>query len=621
MTLLNILEKRAAESPRKIAFTFHHDPPCTYGDLWQQITCCGGYLLQQGLKPGEPVIIVIPNSGQFFYAFYGVQWAGGIAVPVFPGSGSERILKLADLCGATLIITSDTYPPDNLDELKQKAKTNNRRLFPVEKTIKSFCGGIESVGQWVSESVGQKVRRVERAEDRRQKTEDGNEKTVSQWVNEKKGLKASKPFLHENSNTLYDHQHFDAFSAESVQLKKPSGGPKGLIGPPCHGALVAEGNTAFIQFTSGSVGDPKGVQLTHANLITNVEQMIAGMEITQPDIFVSWLPVYHDMGLILMTMVPFYLGLPLTLLPTGYNYLKTWLKTIQDQGATFTAAPDFAYRLCLLYIKDPENYDLSSLRVALNAAEMVRSGTIQRFEERFKLEHVMLPAYGLAEATVGVCSWQPGEKVKVDTRGFVSVGSPFPGVQMRIARDNKPAKPGEIGEILVKSEANTGGYFQNPKATKDLFTQEGYIKTGDLGYVDKDGDYFIVGRKKNIIIQGGFNIAAGEIEELVDEFPFVRRSAAVGIDRGSTEGEQVYIFIEVNLKKSQLQKQEIFEDITLEVVQQFDRMFGFKPGRVYLLKTRAVPMTYNGKIKYLQLKEDYVNGTLRKEGLILFPEY
>jgi acyl-CoA synthetase (AMP-forming)/AMP-acid ligase II len=547
MTLLNILEKRAAESPGKIAFTFHHDPPCTYGDLWQQITCCGGYLLQQGLKPGEPVIIVIPNSGQFFYAFYGVQWAGGIAVPVFPGSGSERILKLADLCGATLIITSDTYPPDNLDELKQKAKTNNRRLFPVEKTIKSFCGG----------------------------------------------------------------------RAQSAKRKAQSA----MRHAPCAFPLVAEGNTAFIQFTSGSVGDPKGVQLTHANLITNVEQMIAGMEITQPDIFVSWLPVYHDMGLILMTMVPFYLGLPLTLLPTGYNYLKTWLKTIQDQGATFTAAPDFAYRLCLLYIKDPENYDLSSLRVALNAAEMVRSGTIQRFEERFKLEHVMLPAYGLAEATVGVCSWQPGEKVKVDTRGFVSVGSPFPGVQMRIARDNKPAKPGEIGEILVKSEANTGGYFQNPKATKDLFTQEGYIKTGDLGYVDKDGDYFIVGRKKNIIIQGGFNIAAGEIEELVDEFPFVRRSAAVGIDRGSTEGEQVYIFIEVNLKKSQLQKQEIFEDITLEVVQQFDRMFGFKPGRVYLLKTRAVPMTYNGKIKYLQLKEDYVNGTLRKEGLILFPEY
>jgi acyl-CoA synthetase (AMP-forming)/AMP-acid ligase II len=574
MTLLTILEKRAAESPGKIAFTFHNDPPCTFSDLWQRITWCGGYLLQQGLKPGEPVIIAIPNSSQFFYAFYGVQWAGGVAVPVFPGSGSERILKMADLCGTALIITSKTYPPDNIDELKQKAKVSNRRLLPVEKTIKSFCGGSPEA------SRGQFFQKA----------------------------------------------------------------------PP----LAAGGNTAFIQFTSGSVGDPKGVQLTHANLITNVEQMIAGMEITKSDIFVSWLPVYHDMGLILMTMVPFYLGLSLTLLPTGYNYLKTWLKTIQDQGGTFTAAPDFAYRLCLLYIKDPENYDLSSLRVALNAAEMVRSGTIQRFEERFKLEHVMLPAYGLAEATVGVCSWKPGEKVKVDSRGFVSVGSPFPGVQMKIARDKKPAKPGEIGEILVKSEASTGGYFQNPKATKDLFTQEGYIKTGDLGYVDEDDHYFIVGRKKNIIIQGGFNIAAGEIEELVDEFPFVRRSAAVGIDRGSTEGvapptyyysrntqmpeekfrnenkvlqyskiegEQVYIFIEVNLKKSQLQKQEIFMDITLEVVQRFDNMFGFKPGRVYLLKTRAIPMTYNGKIKYLQLKEDYINGTLRKEGLILFPEY
>jgi len=531
-TLLNILEKRAAESPEKIAFTFHHDPPCTYGDLWQQISCCGGYLLQQGLKPGEPVIIVIPNSGQFFYAFYGVQRAGGIAVPLFPGSGNERILKLADLCGAALIITSQTYPPDNIDELKQKAKASNRRLLPVEKTIKSFCGGSRG-----------------------------------------------------------------AVFSKSAPL------------------------AAFIQFTSGSVGDPKGVQLTHANLITNVEQMIAGMEIRPTDIFVSWLPVYHDMGLILMTMVPFYLGLPLTLLPTGYNYLKTWLKTIQDQGATFTAAPDFAYRLCLLYIKDPENYDLSSLRVALNAAEMVRSGTIQRFEERFKLEHVMLPAYGLAEATVGVCSWKPGKKIKVDSRGFVSVGTPFPGVQMKIARDNKPAKPGDIGEILVKSEANTRGYFQNPKATKDLFSHEGYIKTGDLGYVDEDSHYFIVGRKKNIIIQGGFNIASGEIEELVDEFPFVRRSAAVGIDRGGPEGEQVYIFIEVNLKKSQLQKQETFMDITLEVVQQFHNTFGFKPGRVYLLKTRAVPMTYNGKIKYLQLKEDYINGTLRKEDLILFPEY
>jgi acyl-CoA synthetase (AMP-forming)/AMP-acid ligase II len=233
----------------------------------------------------------------------------------------------------------------------------------------------------------------------------------------------------------------------------------------------------------------------------------------------------------------------------------------------------------------------------------------------------MLPAYGMAEATVGVCSWKPKRKIKVDRRGFVSVGLPFPEVQMRIMQDRKPAKPGEIGEIWVKSKANTMGYFQNPTATKGLFDKQGYIRTGDLGYMDEDSNYFIVGRKKNIIIQGGFNISAREVEELVDDLPFVRRSAAIGIDRGGHEGEQVYIFIEVRLKKSRLQKQEAMTDITIDVVQQFEFSFGFKPGRVYLLKPGSIPMTYNGKIKYPQLKELYMNGTLRKKELIIFPEY
>jgi acyl-CoA synthetase (AMP-forming)/AMP-acid ligase II len=129
------------------------------------------------------------------------------------------------------------------------------------------------------------------------------------------------------------------------------------------------------------------------------------------------------------------------------------------------------------------------------------------------------------------------------------------------------------------------------------------------------------GEKKNIIIQGGFNISAREVEELVDDFPFVRRSAAIGIDRGSHEGEQVYIFIEVRLKKSQLQMEEELMDITVEVVQQFNKTFGLHPGRVYLLKPGAIPMTYNGKIKYLQLKDLYMNGTLRKKELLIFPEY
>jgi len=528
-TLLHILEQWAVREPERIAFTFHSDPPCTFGHLWQSINHCGCYLLQQGLKARDRVLIAIPNSSQFFHAFYGVQRAGGIAVPVFPGSGGERLIKLADLCGAAFIMISKTFPPARPDELKQKAKEYHREIRFVEE---GAC------------------------------------------------CQEERPF--------------------------PEILPRDI---------------SFIQFTSGSVGEPKGVQLTHANLVTNMEQMIAGMEITAADVFVSWLPVYHDMGLILMTMVPFYLGIQLVLLPTGLNYLKTWLGAIREWKATFTAAPDFAYRLCLVYLRDPENYHLSTLRVALNAAEPVRSSTVNRFEEKYRLRNVMLPAYGLAEATVGVCSWKPGEKIKVDSRGFVSVGVPFPGVNMRIVENSTPVKPGKIGEILVKSKANTPGYFQNPNASSELFDMDGYIRTGDLGYVDGDGDYYIVGRKKNIIIQGGFNISAREVEELVDKLPSVRRSAAVGIDRGSAEGEQVYVFMEVKLKKSQVQNQEALMNITIEVVRQFDHTFGFKPGRVYLLKPGSIPMTYNGKIKYLLLQERYMNGTLRKEGFILFPGY
>lgn len=535
-TLLDVLAKRAAKEPAKTAFTFHNDPPCSYKDLWQEISACAALLLDQGLQPKDRVIIAIPNSGQFFFGFYGVQLAGGIAVPVFPGSGPGRIIKLAALCEAAFILISTTSPMAKEDKIADLEQLTNEKGIPLLMLENKKENGIEPI--------------------------------------EKKSF-----------------------------------------------PTVLPGDVAFIQFTSGSTGNPKGVQLTHEGLVTNVNQMIKGMKIRDDDIFVSWLPVYHDMGLILMTMTPFYLGLGLFLLPTGLHYLKAWLHAIEEHQGTFTAAPDFAYRLCLIYIRDPWNYDLSSLRAALNAAEPVRSTTVNQFQDNFELENVLLPAYGLAEATVGVCSHQPGLPIKVDKRGFVSVGKPFPGVKMRIMQVDSQAKPGQIGEIQIKSPANTIGYFGNIDASSQLLAGEGYIHTGDLGYMDEEGDYYIVGRSKNIIIHGGNNISSQEIEEWADQLPFVRRSAALGINRGKEEGEQVYIFIEVSLTRSQLQEEELLLDTGIDIVQNFSDTFGFKPGRVYLVKPGAIPMTYNGKIKYLQLKEDYQSNTLRKKNLILFPDY
>jgi fatty-acyl-CoA synthase len=318
-------------------------------------------------------------------------------------------------------------------------------------------------------------------------------------------------------------------------------------------------------------------------------------------------------------MVPFCLNAECLLLPSTLLNIRRWISTMSSSGGTFTAAPDFAYRWALVYTKHPGRYDLSRLRVALNAAEPVRAKTIRSFHTAFGLADSMTPAYGLAEATVGVSSWRPGRPVKVDDRGFVSVGRPFPGIEVGIVRKGRLAGPGVQGEIVVKSPANTPGYFENPTATQRLFWKDGYIRTGDLGYMDADGDLFIIGREKNIIIQSGQNISPQEVEETVDGLPFVRLSAAVGIDRGGVDGEQVYVFAEIKTKAGQ--SLEELRALSAGIVQRFILRMGYRPGRVYLLKPRSIPRTSNGKVRYPALKSRYLNGSLRREGRILFPDF
>jgi acyl-CoA synthetase (AMP-forming)/AMP-acid ligase II len=389
--------------------------------------------------------------------------------------------------------------------------------------------------------------------------------------------------------------------------------------PPAPPVEVDSQDIAFLQYTSGSTGDPKGVKLTHHGLLTNMDQMIAGMGITEEDSFVSWLPVHHDMGLILMTMVPMLLARPMVLMPTSVRSIRRWMQTIADHRATFTAAPDFAYRLAVRYLRDGDHPDLSTLRVALNAAEPVRTGTVEAFERRFDLGHVMAPAYGLAEATVGVSMWGPGEKIISDQRGCVSVGQPFPEIEIRIETEEGVAEPGELGEIIVSSPANTRGYWGNPEATRALLTEDRAIRTGDLGYLDRDGNLFIVSRLKNIIIQAGRNIAPSEVEEEVEGIEFVRRAAAVGIDRGGTEGEQMWVFVEPNGDRAK--ETEAYDDMVIDVVSAVHGRLGMRPGRVYLLEPRSIPMTANGKLQHAKLRNSYLDGSLRQSGKILHPSY
>ncbi len=517
MNLLDVIARRASDEPGRTAFIYEKEE-FSFKDLWQAVRRFARLCRDRGLARGDRVVLALPNGLDFFAAFYGIQCAGGVAVPLYPGSGIERLRSVASLCEAKAVVRpSLTINQDVLD-------------FPV-------------------------------------------------W-------------------------HVE----ESSRLE------------PVRNPLEVGGKElSFIQYTSGSTADPKGVELTHAGLMTNIEQLVAGFEIVPEDIFVSWLPVYHDMGLILMTMVPFCVGNKLILLPTGGSGLRNWFEVISKHKGTFTAAPDFAYRNGLHLTKRTTAPDLSSLRVALNAAEPVRTSTIADFEETFGVTNVMTPAYGLAEATVGVSTWPVGSPIKVDTRGFVSVGRPFPKVEIGIWGDGAFSGPGEVGEILVRSPALCRGYHNNTEATASLFRQGGFIGTGDLGYRDDDGDLFIVGRSKEIIIQMGETLSPQEVEEAVEGISFVRSSAAIGVDRGRIEGEQVYLFAEVRTAKSTSENR--LQEMIVEIVGAIRNRLGFRPGRVYLVTPKAIPRTLNGKLRRGELKRRYMDGTLRRSGEILFPDY
>ena len=524
-SILEAILWRSIESPGKTAFSFENQA-VSFLELWQGITQFASFASSAGVKKGDRVVLCVPNSSEFFKAFYGLQLIESIPVPIFPNSGVERILTICELCSASLVIVPSTLSEAQLKRIRIIASGHGIRIVTPKSSQES--------------------------------------------------------------------------AAQDFPLP------------------LDPHNIAFIQYTSGSTGNPKGVMLSQNNLITNVRQMIAGMEITSAEIFVSWLPVYHDMGLILKTMVPFFLGAVVHLLPTDLKDVNPWLKSIQEHQATFTAAPDFAYRLCLRH-SDPSQYDLSSLRVALNAAEPVRHTTIREFEKAFKIPNTMVAGYGLAEATVGVSMWKPGTPSLTDSHGRVSVGKPFPGVSICIIDGDRILTPGQIGEIAIQSPANALGYFNNPEATATLEWKDHYCLSGDLGYLDSNGHLFIVGRKKNIIKRAGETISPQELEEIVDRSPNIRYSAAIGIDTGGIEGEQVFIFAEVR-GEDQLDQDALYL-ISVSIVAEIYQQLGFRPARVYLLKSHTIPVTHNGKIQHALLKQRYTNKELQASGKILYPEF
>ena len=393
-------------------------------------------------------------------------------------------------------------------------------------------------------------------------------------------------------------------------------------------------DTAMIQYTSGSTGNPKGVVLTHANLLTNIRAMGRALRVTPADVFVSWLPLYHDMGLIGAWMGSLIYGFkypvmsPLTFLSRP----ERWLRTIHRHGGTLSGGPNFCYELCLRRIQDAdiEGLDLSTWRFAFNGAEPVSPDTMSAFTQRFapygfKFE-AMAPVYGLAEATLGVAFPPPmrgprldrvdrerfaqgGSAVPVppeheDALVFVACGYPIPGHQLRVvdgAGQELPER--EEGHIQFSGPSVTSGYHRNPEATRDLLRGE-WMNTGDYGYV-AEGDVHITGRIKDTIIRAGRNIHPYELEEAVGNLDGIRKGCvAVFGSRDRRAGTEKIVVLAETRETDAARREALRANINDLAA----ASIGMTPDDIVLAAPGTVLKTSSGKIRRAASREVYEHG-------------
>jgi acyl-CoA synthetase (AMP-forming)/AMP-acid ligase II len=327
--------------------------------------------------------------------------------------------------------------------------------------------------------------------------------------------------------------------------------------------------------------------------------MAEAAQLTRRDVVVSWLPLYHDMGLIGCAFTPASMGADLWLLPPDLKNPRIWLELVTRVGATFTVSPDFGFRNCVRNIGDASGIDLSSLAQALSGAEPVRLSTIAAFEKKFGAENLITPCYGLAEATLAVAIWPRKTPLRSDPSGrFLSVGQPCRGVSVRIADEAGPVAPGAEGEICVKSPGVMQGYYNNPEATRQVLSPDGWLSTGDLGFIDREGYLFVTGRLKDLIIVGGENIVPADVEETVDHVPGVRYSAAVGIESERTGTQRLHVVAEVREGADDM---EALSGLVREIVQRVHQERGYRPARVLLVRPGTIPKTSSGKIQRSRL--------------------
>jgi 1-acyl-sn-glycerol-3-phosphate acyltransferase len=526
------------------------DEVITYEQLWRDAQAIAGGLQKIGIRFGDAVALMLPTSRDYFGAFFGILLAGAVPVPL--------------------------YPPARRSQIEEHVRRHAGILANAEAVILITTA---------------ELRRLAGV------------------------LRAHAPSLHKLT------------TADEL---------RSLHAAPANVSLGAS-STALLQYTSGSTGQPKGVVLSHANLLANISTLGRALGVRNDDVFVSWLPLYHDMGLIGAWLGTLYFGLPLVVM-SPLSFLARpvrWLEAIHRFRGTLSAAPNFAYELCLKRVTDAElhDLDLSSWRIAMNGAEAVMPDTLARFQERFAdcglRRNALTPVYGLAECSVGLTvpprergplidaverepfvrdgAAIPSPPGATNALRFVSCGRPIAEHEVRIVDDvGRELSERREGRLEFRGPSTTRGYFHNPEATGKLLHDD-WLDSGDRAYA-ANGEIYVTGRIKDIIIRAGRHIYPDELEAAIGAIPGVRKGcvAVFGSTDVATGTERLIVLAETRVEEAR-ERETLRQAIVGAIVQ----VLGEPPDEVAIAAPHTVLKTSSGKIRRAATRAVYESGKHR----------
>ena len=554
-TLLDVLLWHVQHHPHRPLLQLYNgenNKPVTYEQLYRQATAIAAGLQQLDIQPGETVSIMLPTSEEYFYSFYGILFAGAIPVPLYPPANPSQLE----------------------DHMRRHVGILNNCRAPVLITIAQA----KKIARLLQSQVDS-LRHVT-------------------TVEELSGL---------------------AGSYRDTQI---------------HTQAIA-----FIQYTSGSTGNPKGVVLSHANLLANIRAMGKTVKATPQDVFVSWLPLYHDMGLIGAWLGSVYYANFLAVMSplTFLHHPEKWLWAIHNFKGTLSASPNFGYELCMRRIEKQylRDLDLSSWRAAFNGAETVSAATMERFYEKFRhyglKRQALMPVYGLAENSLGLTfppldrgmivdrikrtpfmregNAIPAESNDHDALQFASCGYPIQHHHVRIVDSaNRELGERQEGHLQFRGPSSTSGYFRNPGETKRLFHGE-WLDSGDLAYI-AEGEIYLTGRVKDVIIRAGRNIYPHELEECVGNIEGIRagRVAAFGSTDPRNGTERLVIVAETRETDAHRLKT-LQHNVTATV----NGLAGTPPDEIVLAQPNTILKTSSGKLRRAACRELFEKGQIGKK--------